>query len=481
MLFAAVLLNGLAVAQVGSAQSKLSPELQQIIVESEAEHAFWAIVVRDSSGSYLEKYNAQKLFTPASNLKLVTSAVALDELGADFTYKTYMYGVGKQQDSVWNGNIIIRGSGDPSISGHFYDGYRLFVLHEFYEALDSLGIQVIDGNLVGNNSYFDDKPYPGGWMWDDLTFYYAPQISALSFNNNTVDLTVYADGAVGNVPTIRWFPFDTDYVNFINEQLITPSDTYYDEFYQRFLGTNTILLRSYLPYGYVEKEELTILNPSMYFIDTFQKYLMQGGIEVTGALVVDNRQNNWNSDLYNVLDMHESHSLKDLLKRLNKESDNFYAEMLLKTAAAEHYDIQGTTELGIRLAKDFVESFGADASDIVMNDGSGLSANSLISPNILTALLLGMMDHEEFEVYKNSLPVAGVDGSLEYRFKNTPLIGQISAKTGYISSVRGLSGYLTTNRNQTVAFSIFTNHYTTSTSYVDYLHELILEQIYLSY
>lgn len=465
----------------GQATSTLSPDIKQIIAESKAEHAFWGIVVRDSSGHVLEKHNAHKLFTPASNLKLLTSATALDVMGPDFRYKTYMYGMGRLRDSVWVGNIVIRGSGDPSISGAFYDGYRLYVMNEFFAILDSLGITKIKGNLVGNTSYFDKKPYPETWMWSDLTNYYAPQINALSFNNNTVDLTVMAKGAVGNIPTIYWFPFNTDYVNFINEQLITPSSTYFDEYYHRYMGTNTILIKSYVPQGLVEKEALTVMNPARYFMDTFKKYLEHGGIEVTGGIEIDNRYYDWESDRYKMLGVHISHPLSDLMKHMNKESDNFYAEMLLKTVAAEYYGVQGTTELGVKLVKDFLESLGAEVEDMEMHDGSGLSSSNLITPAAMTTLLVGMMDHPYYKAYKNSLSVGGIDGTLEYRFNSGALTGHVFAKTGYISGARALSGYLTTSSNQTVVFSIFTNHYTISTGYIDYLVKLILKQVYYKY
>lgn len=466
---------------ISQPRADLSDELKTIIAESEAQQAFWAIVVRDSTGHYLEKYHGRKLFTPASNLKLLTTATILNELGPDFRFKTYMIGMGSLRDSVWTGSIIIRGSGDPSLSGTFYSGYRLYVMHEFFARLDSIGIQKIDGNLIGNTAYFDTKPYPETWMWSDLTYYYAPQINALSFNNNTVDLTVSAEGPVGTEPDIYWFPFNTDYVNFINEQLITPSNTWFDGSYQRYLGTNTILLKSYMPQGIVKRESLTIMDPARYFMDTFMKYLENGGIEVTGGIITDNRFHNWSGDAYTTLGVHISPPLSDLIWHMNKESDNFYAEMLLKTAAAEHYGVQGTTELGVTLAKEFLESLGADVSDIEMHDGSGLSASDLISPIDLSTVLVGMIAHPYFEAYINSLPVGGVDGSLEYRFNNSALTGRVFAKTGYISGARALSGYLRTHSNQTVVFSIFTNHYAISTSYVDYLHELILEHIYKKY
>src|SRR5699024_5350916 len=241
-------------------------------------------------------------------------------------------------------------------SGTFYGGYRLYVMSEFFARLDSLGIKKIDGNLIGNTSYFDKKPYPKTWMWSDLTYYYAPQINALSFNNNTINLTVSTKKSVGSEPTLYWFPFNTDYVNFINEFLVTPSNTWFDIHYQRYLGTNTYLLKGYTPKGHVTGEALTIMDPARYFMDTFMKYLENGGIEVTGGIVVDNRFHDWNSAAYTKLGVHVSHPLSDLIRHMNKESDNFYAEMLLKVAAAEHYGVQGTTELGIKLAKDFIES-----------------------------------------------------------------------------------------------------------------------------
>src|SRR5699024_1472391 len=259
---------------------------------------------------------------------------------------------------------------------------------------------------------------------------------------------------------------------------ITPSNTWFDEYYQRYLGTNTILLKSYLPHGFVEKESLTIMDPARYFMDTFMKYLTNGGIKVTGIATTDNQFRDWNSAAYTRLGVHVSPTLSELISHMNKKSDNFYAEVLLKTAAAEHYGVQGTTELGVMLAKDFLESLNVDVSNIEINDGSGLSSSNLISPNNLTTLLVGMMHHPYFDFFKNSLPVGGVDGTLEYCFNNNELTGQVFAKTGYISGARGLSGYLITHSNQTIVFSIFTNHYARSTSYIDYLHELILKYIY---
>ncbi|HEX6981993.1 MAG TPA: D-alanyl-D-alanine carboxypeptidase/D-alanyl-D-alanine-endopeptidase [Balneolaceae bacterium] len=458
----------------------LSLDIPEIIEQSRADNAFWSVIVRDTTGKILEGFNIGKLVRPASNLKLLTSATVLNELGADYTYRTVMYGLGYQNGSSWEGNIIIRGSGDPSISGKYYNEDRFYVFNKFYKALKAMGIEEINGNLVGNDAFFDQQPYPKGWAWNDLSFYYGVETSALSFNNNTVDLTVYADGDIGDTPEIEWFPFDTDYVKFVNEQVISPAESEYDEFYRRLMGTNRIILRSKLPQNYVEHEALSVLNASRFFIDTFKKYLEDGNISVNGRLIVESQQQDWNSDQYKILAVHESVPLRKLLQQLNKESDNFYAEMLLKTSAAEHFDISGSTELGIMLMKDFSASIGLDTTKMELSDGSGMAASTLITVKNLSKLLVEMRDHHQFEVYKNSLSISGVDGSLEYRFPAS-MVGKIYGKTGYVSGVRSLSGYMESSSGKPLIFCVVANNYTKETSYIDYVQEKIIQKIYRSY
>lgn len=462
------------------AQSVSSDKIHQIIENSRADNAYWSVIARDTTGKILTQYNGQKQVRPASNLKLLTSAAILDELGADYRYSTKLYGWGRQKGHTWHGDILIRGSGDPSISGEFYHQDRFHVFDKFFSALYSRGIRKIDGNLIGNDSFFDQQPYPKGWSWQDLSFYYGVEISALSFNNNTVDLTVYANGEVGDTPEIQWFPFDTDYVNFINEQVITPRGTEYDEFYWRQLGTNTIILRSTLPKGYVEKEPLSIKNASMFFLDTFRKYLEDGGISITGRIIEDSQPQDWSHEEYSVIAEHKSVPLSELLKQVNKESNNFYTEMLLKTMAAEHFDAAGSTELGISLVKDFAASMNMDTTRLELVDGSGMAPSTLLTVNDLSRMLVEMRDHPQFETYKNSLSVAGVDGSLEHRFGST-MQKKMFGKTGYVSGVRSLSGYLKTSSGQTLAVSVVTNNYTGETSYIDYIQEKIIKTLYENY
>ncbi|MEX2600268.1 MAG: D-alanyl-D-alanine carboxypeptidase/D-alanyl-D-alanine-endopeptidase [Balneolaceae bacterium] len=460
-------------------QAQLSEPIQAIVESGRTGDSFWAVVVTDSSGRYLEDYNREKLIRPASNFKLVTSAAALHTLGPDYTYTTSLYAIGRQEGNRWNGDLLIRGAGDPSISGEFADGNALFLFEKWRERLQSMGIEQIDGNLIGNESYFDDIPYPRGWEWDDLTFYYAPEINALSFNNNAVELEVLADGPVGSTPNIQWFPFNTPYVEFINEQLITPAQASYDESYRRELGSNTIYLRSTLPQGYYESEPLTVARPSLYFLDTFKRFLEQGGIQVSGQLIPDRQPRDWSQ--FQLLDEHKSVPLIRMIERKNRESDNFYAEMILKTMAAETYQTEGTTELGIEIVEQFMSEAGIDTAQVRMRDGSGLAPATLIKAGDLNRLLQHIKGYDWYELYYQTLSVAGVNGTLQYRFQNSPVKNRFYGKTGFMSGIRVLTGYLTTQSGEQLVVTIATNHYTVRTSTVDVLHERILEYLYNIY
>ena len=461
--------------------AQLSDPVWSLIERGAVQDAYWSVIVSDSAGNILESYNPEKLVRPASNLKLLTGAAYLEYLGADFTFKTKLYGTGTLVGDVWRGDLIVRGSGDPSISGTFYDGNPLFLFEKWVELFDSLGIKRIDGNIIGNTAYFDNEIYPKGWDWDDLTYYYGVEISALSFNNNAVDLEVLADGAVGSTPSIQWFPFNTPYVNFINEQLITPRGTRYRENYRRELGTNTIYLRSTLPAGYYETEPLSVPNAPLYFVDTMKRYLEIRGISVGGQILTDHQPYDWDDSQFKLLDTHESVPLSQLMVQMQKESDNFYAEMLLKTLGAQKFNTQGTTELGIQAVKEFMHGFGLDSTKVNMRDGSGLSSATIISASNLNRLLVNMQHHPHFDVFYNSLAVSGTDGTLGHRMRGSALQGRFNGKTGFITGIRALSGYLNTSGGQRLIVTITTNNYTVQTSVVDRIHERILQYYYSNY
>lgn len=216
----------------------------------------------------------------------------------------------------------------------------------------------------------------------------------------------------------------------------------------------------------------------MFFLDTFKKYLKDGDISLSGRLMVDSQWKDWDEEKYEVLAEHTSVPLKKILGKINKNSDNFYSEMLLKTMAAEHYDVAGSTELGISLLEDFASSKKMDTSRLEISDGSGMAPSTLLTVEDLSQLLVEMRHYPDFEHYKNSLSVSGVDGSLKNRFARPEMMGKVYGKTGYVSGVRSLSGYLEASSGQTLAFSVVTNNYTNKTSYIDYVQEEIIQTLY---
>ena len=457
----------------------LEIELANMISSHPSNYAHWAISVRDTLGKELISYQSDKFMVPASNLKLISSFAILDALSPHYTFKTALYGLGKQLDSVWYGDLLIVGSGDPSINGHLYNDDPLFMFRNWCSILVDRGINTVMGSVIGDDLLFDRKAYPKGWLWNDLSFYYAAEVGALSFNNNTVELTVEAKGRVGTSPSIDWFPWRTDYVNFVNQQQITLSDEPYKEDYHKVLGTNSFILSSTLPKGHIEEEALAITDPTLYFLDVFGDYLEQQGISVKeGYQRLISGKELIPKDRWLKLAEHESNPLYVLLEEVNKKSSNFYTEMLLKAAAYSIYGVQGTTDLGIKLIHIFANRWGIPHDRLIIHEGSGMSDGTYIRPTDLSLFLVQSRKHKFFDYFFRSLSIAGVSGSLEERFVASSLRNRFYGKSGFKSGVRTLSGYLETQSGNLIAVSLMTNHYHISTSSIDFLHARLLEILF---
>lgn len=459
-------------------QSSIAQNFDQLLKTLPNQEAFWSLTVLDESGDKIENYNSDKLIIPASNQKLYTLATALDRLGSDFKYTTNIYGKGELVGSTWHGDLIIQGSGDPSISGFLYDEDREYVFKEFLKQMKEFGITNIDGVLYSDISYFDNEVYPVGWDWYDLSFYYGVEIAPLSFNNNAFDLIVNADGKVGEKPTISYYP-EIENLEIINNQVIVSPNLKYDEFYRRKLGFNSIELASKLPQNYEEKESLSIENAGLFFLRSFELFMKNNGIKGISSSV--SNVNCSEVGCSEVLAFHQSKPLSELVKWANKESDNFYTEMILKTLAAEEQGIPGTFENGIKEVRNFLADQGLDTTLVKMNDGSGLAMGNYTTTGNISKLLHSMKSHKNSKEFYNSLPIAGIDGSIAHRFKGTELYNNVRAKTGYVSGVRTLSGYMTTSSGKKITFSVATNHFAGKVSPVDNSHQQILEYLYAKY
>ncbi|MDX1919903.1 MAG: D-alanyl-D-alanine carboxypeptidase/D-alanyl-D-alanine-endopeptidase [Candidatus Caenarcaniphilales bacterium] len=482
---------------IAQQEPPLPEKINNLIEQSSLKDAFWSISIRDDQNRLIYDLNSSKLVTPASNLKVVSSAAVLDELGPDFKFTTKIYtknqviqevaqeappeaNEGKIEGTL-NGDIYLVGYGDPSINGMAYGGERLYVFKKLIKQLKDSGITVIEGDLIANDGFFDRKFIPDGWLWDDLSFYYAAPIGALSFNNNCVDLEVKANGSQGARPKVSWFPFNTNLITVVNEQVITGKGYGFEESYERELGTNTIVLRSSMPSGYTEGESITVKDPTAFFADSLKKFMESEGITLKGKVLQEHTFPDFSeANGFKLLASHESVPVSELLKEVNKNSNNFYIEMLLKAAAAHQMQSPGSTKLGILLIENFLKKQEIEASKIHLKDASGLSPNNLVTTSLLSELLVKMKKHPHFVVYKKSLSEGGVDGSLGGRFGKGPLKSKFVGKTGYITGARALTGYLKTAKNQDLVVSVVTNHFTDKVYVVDLLHQNILEAIYAS-
>ena len=423
-----------------------------------------------STGTIVFRQNARRLFTPASNQKLYTTAVALTTLGADYSFKTDLLIRGSLRDSVLTGDLIVYGRGDPAISGRFYDDDAYAVFKGWADSLRRRGIKAIRGDVIADDSYFDDKRLGDGWNWDDEPYYYSAQIGALSFNDNCVDITVQPSADAGDSVRYRAYPA-TKYVRLQNHARTWPEDSLARLRLGRKRARNIITLAGGLPVGGTAyKESITVEEPALWFLENLKQAWRQKGMSVDGRYRYQ-RHAVLNSD--SLLFVHHSPPLSELIRVVNKKSHNFYAEQIFKALGAEIRK-KGTAAEAAGVVRDWLTARGVALDEAVIADGSGLSRMNQIAPIATATLLKSLYFHPDFKAFYNSLPVAGVDGTLKGRMKNSPAEKVARAKTGYVRHMRTLSGYTRDRDGHDYVFSIMVNHYAVPTAYVNHFQDKLV-------
>jgi D-alanyl-D-alanine carboxypeptidase/D-alanyl-D-alanine-endopeptidase (penicillin-binding protein 4) len=405
-------------------------------------------IVSLDNNEVLYERNSKALLRPASNLKLLTTATALSTLGKDFSIKTNLYADTLVTDSTLHGNIYLKGFGDPD--------FNSLQLAELVSALRWKGISRIEGNIVGDPSYFDDQHWGAGWMWDDEPFGFAAYNSALSINRNCIDVTVSPGTAIDDSAIVIIDP-PTHYVSVENEAT-TSEDTLPStlEISRRFAERlNVITVKGKIPRAaQPQKDPITIRGPEMYFLTLAKEELERQRIFFNGNILLDTIPARAR------LIAQHSQPIDSMIVFLNKVSDNLSAENMLKIIGAEICGQPGTTEHGIFIVKQVLNSLGIDTTKFLMVDGSGVSHYNLLTPEIYIQLLRGMYSRKDiFDLYYASLPNAGVDGSLETRMRNSAAQNNLHAKTGTIGGVSTLSGYVRTADGEMLVFSIMMQNY----------------------
>lgn len=468
--------------------AELRERLDTLLSEPRFAAAQWgARIVSLDTGRTLYSHQEEKLFVPASNAKLYTGALALDRLGPDFRVRTSVYAdASPGTNGIIEGNLILYGRGDPCLAARFHNGDLDEAFAPLIERLAASGVKEATGDLIADESYFRCSPLGAGWEWDDLQYSYGAEVSALSLNDNTVDVVIKPAALPEDPAIVSVVPPSSLLLVSNGVETVTVGAKRLVRC-ERPLNANVVVLSGQIPAndpGYTEN--ISVHHPASWFGTAFLDGLRRRGILVSGSV----RTMDWRDRIRAPFDTNqlvelaalESQPLSEILRRMLKPSQNLYAQLLLLQVGTARLskstapgNVAGTNpplgvseglvagdtaeDAGVRELGLFLRQAGVQPGTVQLEEGSGLSRHDLVTPAATVQLLQFMSRHRHADVFRQALPVAGVDGTLRSRMKNTPAAGNARAKTGTLSGVNSLSGYVTSAAGERLAFALFLNNY----------------------
>jgi D-alanyl-D-alanine carboxypeptidase/D-alanyl-D-alanine-endopeptidase (penicillin-binding protein 4) len=460
-----------------SQSSTLEADLDRIFDQPALARALVGIRIESlTTGALLYARNSQKLVVPASNMKLLTMAVAAERLGWDYRFETKLEATGPVVNGALHGDLIVTGSGDPSIVSQDFGAAPVF--GEWAQALRAAGITRIDGRLIGDDNAFDDEGLGAGWAWDYLAAGYAAPSGALSYNENVAVVQVRPGAAAGEPARVELSP-PGHLLDAVNEVRTGASGSATSIDFARFPGSAHLTIRGSVSVGAnVVTRTTTIDNPTRFFVEGLRLALAERGIAVAGgAWDIDDLESAPTNLARRTIATRQSLPLSYLAGYFIKSSQNYYGEMLLK-AIGRSAAGTGSAAAGRQAVRETLGAWGIDRDAFVMNDGSGLSRYDYVTADTILAILKHVWKDEQMRgPFVALLPVAGRDGTLDTRMRGTILDGRVMAKTGTISNVRSLSGYLETKSGERIAFSIIANHFTATSAEIDAIAEKALARV----
>lgn len=471
--------------------AELQARIGEILRRPELQAAMVGIKVASlDTGRVLFEENAHKLLRPASNMKLYTVSAALDRLSPDFRFSTSVYAAAKPDAAgVIQGNLTIYGRGDPSLAARFNNGDYFKGIDELATRIAAAGVKRVTGDLVGDETYFEGPQYGSGWEWEDLTWYYGAEVSALTVNDNALDLFIKPGTQVGSPASVTTGPPDP-LLTIVNHATTGPKDGKRELTIHRGLTENTLEVSGTIPLadkGY--SGGIGISHPALLFVYLLRSALVQHGITVSGqsrtvgavnqALVTAgmtlSSANGTNplavpsnsplpSTTSEIATLY-SPPLSTVAAHTLKPSQNLYTELILRTLgktaglAPPGPPASTSEDAGLEVVKTFLKEAGLNPESLALSDGSGLSRNDMVTAEATVQLLTYMSKHKYANALRDALPIAGVDGTLRNRLKGTAAEKNLRAKTGSLASAASLSGYVTTAAGERLVFSIMVNNY----------------------
>ncbi len=489
----------------------LADRIADVLSAPDLARGFWGIeVVSVSTSKILYSQNADKLFTPASNTKLFTTAAALALIGPDYKFRTTVETTGTlDRYGRLNGDLVLVGHGDPNLSGRElpYDlktqrnDDPIQALEALADALVQKGVKFIDGDIVADDSYFAFERYGEGWSQDDLVWADGAPVSALTINDNVVFVNILPADRPGEKAFVSVKPF-ADYYRLDNRIITTPAGTGRKFFVNREPGSTVLTLWGNMPLDDAgANEALAIENPAEFAAGLFRQLLEKRGIVIYGHQRTrhtelatlstfsvtavapsrggsDGQSRPLKTDQPVTLASYESKPLLQDVRVINKVSQNLHAEILLRLLGRERGNA-GTIESGLEVLRGFLTQAGIANDQYAFYDGSGLSRQNLVTPHAIVQLLRYCSTQPWGADFQATFPISGVDGSLTDRFNSPRLQNRIVAKTGSLGGVKALSGYATSNAGQVVVFSILSNNFNLPakrvTDAIDQLVQAIVE------
>ena len=467
-------LSALAQTPPPKTLGELQTRISQILAKPELSPALIGIKVASlDSGRVLFEENAAKLLRPASNMKIYTVATALDRLSPEYRFTTSVFAPAKPDAAgIIRGDLRVYGRGDPTIAARFNNGDYLKGIDDLAARIVAAGVKRVEGDLVGDETYFVGPKYGAGWEWEDLTWYYGAEVTPLTVNDNALDLFIKPGMAVGQPAIITTGPPDP-LLTIVNRVTTGQKGERRDISIHRGLGENTMIISGTIPVddrGYTGG--IGISHPALLFIYLLRSSLAQKGVLITGKSRVTGEValpsiSSVSSVAQEEIVTFQSQPFSVIAAQTLKPSQNLYTELILRTLGklpppvppASPISNPTSENLGLEAVRTFLKTAGIRPDSLVLDDGSGLSRNDMITAEASVQLLTFMSKHRYADVFRDALPIAGVDGTLRNRFKSTPAENNLRAKTGSLSSAASLGGYMTTAGGEKLAFSIMVNNY----------------------